>query len=75
MTRKDYVAIAERFRQARIELEQNDKPEGHMKWVTYGYKQALDDMENDMAETFADDNPRFDHHRFKDACQLELDLQ
>lgn len=54
MTRKDYVAVAE---------------------ILSGYKNAMidgfwfDDLINDFADFFAEDNPNFKEDKFKEACE------
>jgi hypothetical protein len=56
MTRKDYEAIAER-------IAQNAEK--------YQYDRGADivaEIAEDLAEIFADENPRFDRDRFIDAC-------
>jgi hypothetical protein len=53
MTRKDYVKVAE---------------------ILSGYKNAMidgfwfDDLINDFADFFAEDNPNFKEDKFKEAC-------
>tara|TARA_R110000796_G_C14502408_1_gene429016 strand:- start:439 stop:675 length:237 start_codon:yes stop_codon:yes gene_type:complete len=77
MTRKDYVAIAERFRLAKKEVDafyEDQELTDITASIRHGYLEALRDMADDLSQLFADDNPRFDNHRFQDACQLELDL-
>ncbi len=56
MTRKDYVAIAERFAEVNQRFMDSDV------WVV---------LRAEMADVFLADNPRFDRDKFVRACGSE----
>jgi len=57
MTRKDYVMIAETLRINRRDF--NEGEDGLM---------LLNILAHQFANSLEEDNPRFDRHRFLDAC-------
>lgn len=63
MTRKDYVALAEALREARVDI-QCKEPAEHVSTLKDGVSYAADHI----ADALAADNPRFDRTRFLKAC-------
>jgi len=61
MTRKDYVAIAEAFATTKPETADNVQA----REARYQWKLVM----TEIADVFADDNPRFDRDRFYTACE------
>ena len=59
MTRKDYVAIAERIAETRKYHERDEAVD------------ALDFLARDLAQHMANDNPRFNRARFLKACGVQ----
>lgn len=55
MSRKHYEAVAESIRIATVD---------------HGVSDSIRDIGDDLANMFAEDNPRFDRQRFLDACGL-----
>ena len=67
MTRKDYIAIADAFREARYHwlYVMDQKPLEPADAFKAGYEAAR----AEIARVLASDNPRFDRQRFYDACE------
>jgi hypothetical protein len=75
MTRKDYVLIAETIAQVRREIaqEQSDNMSDRGKAILSGERLATYTIAHRLAERLRNDNSRFDHKRFIDACQLDAE--
>ena len=75
MTRKDYVLLADLLAQFSRDIA-ND--EGltlttNGRAVLSGERVGLQTIAHRLAEKLQQDNPRFDRHRFIDACQLDAE--
>jgi len=71
MTRKEYVANANAIKAA---LDQNTAPENGVHRPDreiVATRTALYDVAKSLANTFYDDNPRFDRKRFMVACGFD----
>lgn len=75
MTRKDYVLIADTISaQVRdIAEEQFHARDRTDKAILSGERLAVYNLANRLADHLWQDNPRFDHKRFIDACQLDAE--
>jgi hypothetical protein len=75
MTRKDYVLIADTIAQFSRDLA-NDagltlSERGQA--ILSGERAGLQTIAHRLAEQLRQDNPRFDRHRFIEACQLDAE--
>jgi len=68
MTRKDYVKVAAALYCQRGEVAWKYGGDSGLEGALW----IVDCIVRDVAEVFADDNPRFDHDRFYRACGLEV---
>jgi hypothetical protein len=75
MTRKDYVLIADTIAAhiRDIANEQFNTLSDTGKAILSGERVALVDITHRLADQLRNDNPRFDHRRFIDACQLDAE--
>lgn len=75
MTRKDYVLIADTIAQFSRDIANDEgltlSEKG--KAILSGERAALQTIAHRLAEQLRQDNPRFDRHRFIDACQLDAE--
>jgi hypothetical protein len=75
MTRKDYVLIADTIAQFSRDIANDEgltlSTKGRA--VLSGERVALQTIAHRLAEKLRNDNPRFDRHRFIQACQLDTE--
>jgi hypothetical protein len=75
MTRKDYIMIADTIAQMSRDIANDqslDASDRH-KAITSGERLAVFTIAHRLAEQLRQDNPRFDHQRFIEACQLDAE--
>ena len=75
MTRKDYVLIADTIAQLSRDIaqEQSDNLSDRAKAILSGERLATYTIAHRLAEKLRNDNSRFDHKRFINACQLDAE--
>lgn len=66
MTRKHFIAIADRFR----DIFDGNSPNSNANFIA-GYARGIEDAANEMADYFETVNPNFDRQRFLTACGME----
>jgi hypothetical protein len=75
MTRKDYVLIADTIAQFSRDIA-NDEGltlSAAGRTILSGERVGLQTIAHRLAEQLRQDNPRFDRHRFIQACQLDAE--
>jgi hypothetical protein len=75
MTRKDYVLIADTIAQFSrdIAIDEALTLTTNGRAVLSGERVGLQTIAHRLAEQLRQDNPRFDRHRFLQACQLDAE--
>jgi hypothetical protein len=75
MTRKDYVLIADTIAGLvrDIAQEEFDARAYTDKAILTGERLGVHNLTQRLAERLRQDNPRFDRHRFIQACQLDTE--
>ena len=76
MTRKDYILIADTIAGFSREIAQDQfgaKLSDTGKAILSGERLAVDAIAHRLADQLRQDNPRFDHKLFIDACQLDAE--
>jgi hypothetical protein len=76
MTRKDYVLTADTIAQFSRDIAIDGDSEyltDRARAIRDGERDALVTLTERLAEQLHQDNPRFDRHRFIQACQLDAE--
>ena len=73
MTRKDYILIAAAIREALVDIDRDGNNailSDHSSHVIAGERMGAHSVALRLADTLANDNPRFDRAVFLKACSL-----
>jgi hypothetical protein len=75
MTRKDYVLLADLLAQFSRDIATDEglTLTANGRAVLSGERVGLQTIAHRLAEKLQQDNPRFDRHRFIEACQLDAE--